>query len=261
MAAAVAIDAFLVEPVRIQISRHQVAIPGLPEAWRGARVVHLSDLHYGDPRSERLFRWMVRTVNALEPDLILITGDFIVRHPEEVAPAVAYVGQLRAQHGVVAILGDHDFQIFTRHPVGGIDSALQNAGLRLLRNDALTLPGGLRIAGIDPVTHKVRCGDLEAALRAEPNPHLLLSHSPDILPEAAAQGVDLVLAGHTHGGQVVVPFYGPPITHTHIGRKHASGWSQYQGTRLFVCRGLASHYSLRFFCPPEVALFELTDAG
>ena len=257
IAAVLAIDAFLIEPSSVQVSRRLLPLKGLPKAWDGARVVHLTDLHYGDPRSEQLFRWMVRTVNALEPDLILCTGDFIVRNEWEVEPAVAHVAELRARHGIVSVLGDHDFHMFTSYPMGGIDSALRNAGVRLLRNEALTLPGGLRLAGIDPITRKVRCGDLDLALQAEPEPHLLLSHSPDVLPKAVDRGIEVVLAGHTHGGQVVIPFYGPPITHAHVPRRHASGWSAMNGTRMFVCRGLASHFSLRFCCRPEIALFRL----
>lgn len=260
VAAALAVDAFLVEPAWIHVSHQPLPLQDLPEAWEGARVVHLTDLHYGDPRSEWLFRQMVRLVNELEPDLILCTGDYILGYPWEVPPAVAYVGALRARHGVVSVLGDHDFHTHTCIPIGGIDLALRDAGVQLLRNEALTLPGGLRLAGVDPLTRKVRCVDLGQALQGEPEPHLLLSHSPDILPQAAQRGVGMVLAGHTHGGQVSIPFYGPPVTHTRVGRRHASGWSEWDCTRAFVSRGLASHYSLRFCCRPEIAVFQLTNA-
>jgi hypothetical protein len=202
---------------------------------------------------------MVRTVNDLEPDLIVITGDYLVHRPVEGIGAAKYLAQLRAKHGVVGVLGDHDFHTRTKELVTGVAERIQEAGVRLLRNEALELPGGLRIAGIDPTTRKIQKANLGAALAATPggSPHLLLSHAPDIILEAAERGVPMVLCGHTHGGQVVIPFYGPPITHSTVGREHASGWSSLKETRMYTGRGLASHHSLRFCCRPEVTLFTL----
>ncbi|HTE19843.1 MAG TPA: metallophosphoesterase [Armatimonadota bacterium] len=258
-ASAAAVRALVVEPTHVEVTSHPLALPDLPAEWEGARVVHLTDIHYGDPRSEQLFRWMVHTVNELAPDLILSTGDFIYERRGEVEPCVRYISQLRSKRGMVAVLGDHDYDVRTKRPMKGLCEALEEAGFRLLRNERVVLPGGLRLAGIDPITHKVQQGDLDAALgdASEPVPHLLLAHSPDIILEAAERGVPMVLCGHTHGGQVVLPFYGPPITHARMGRKYASGWSSLDGTRMYTGRGLASHYSLRFLCRPELTLFTL----
>ena len=233
----------------------------LPSAWDGARVVHLSDLHYGNFRSEWLFRWTVETTNALAPDLILITGDFIMNLPREGPPAARHLAGLRSRHGVVAVLGDHDFYYAAGRPQTGLEEELAHAGVRLLRNDAVEIEG-LRLAGTDPWTRKVSTANLERALtplEGKP-PHILLTHSPDMLGPAAAAGVPMMLAGHTHGGQVVIPGYGPPITHTLVGRAHASGWSRRGGTRLYTSRGLASHASLRFCCLPELTVFTLRSA-
>ena len=262
-AVAAAIDAFLIEPARVELTHQPLAVPDLPPAWEGASVAHLTDLHYGDPRSEALFRWMVRTVNEREPDLILITGDFVVQYPSEVKPCAEHLAGLRSRHGVLAVLGDHDFEGKPKMPMQGIEEALEAAGIRLLRNSAVELPGGLRIAGVDPQTHKVQRADLEAALAPLGNdrPHLLLSHTPDLIGDASSRDVPLVLAGHTHGGQVVIPFFGPPITHTRVGREYASGWSRKGNTRMYTGRGLASHCSLRFFCRPEIAFFTLSRAN
>jgi uncharacterized protein len=254
---ALAVRALFVEPVRIQLTELDLAVPGLPPPWVGARVVHLSDLHYGDPRSEYLFTETVQRVNALEPDLVLITGDYLVRHAREVAPCARHLSGLRSKRGVLGILGDHDFDA-TKRPVTGLCAALQEAGIRLLRNEAVELPGGLRIAGLDPNTAKVGKADLRKALQclSQP-PHILLAHSPDIITTASIREVPVVLCGHTHGGQVVIPFYGPPITHTRTGKRFASGWSEMKGTRMYTNRGIGSHMSLRFLCPPEIASFTL----
>ncbi|MFN3652090.1 MAG: metallophosphoesterase [Armatimonadota bacterium] len=257
---ALALDAFWIEPQRVVVEELDLPVPGLPDAWTGARLVHLSDLHYGDPRSDQLLSWMVRRVNGLEPDLIAITGDFVMRFPREVPPMIRYVERLRARYGVLAVLGDHDYVPGTRRVIPGVVEALESAGIGLLRNRGVELPGGLRVAGTDPRSTKVDTADLPAALRDCPDPHLFLTHSPDLLPELSHCGVRLALCGHTHGGQVVVPFYGPPITHTRVGRRHAAGWSERGRTRLYTSRGLASHYSLRFNCPPEVTVFRMVRA-
>ena len=140
----------------------------------------------------------------------------------------------------------------------GLVETLEAAGLRLLRNESMELDG-LRLAGTDPGTRKVQRVDLDAALAglAGAVPHLLLSHSPDIILTAAPRAVPMILCGHTHGGQVVLPFYGPPLTYTEVGRRHASGWSSLGQTRMYTCRGLSSHQSLRFLCRPEIAVFTL----
>lgn len=259
--ASLALRAFLIEPTRVEVTSHALPIPGLPAPWEGKRLVHLTDLHYGNAHSERLFRHMVEVVNDLEPDLIVITGDFLVRTAREVMPCVRYVQQLRARHGILAVLGDHDYGPVVRHPITGLCPALAEIGVRLLRNDAVELPGGLRVAGVDPTTGKVKGADLRVALRALSRPpHLLLAHSPDIINQASIHEVPMVLCGHTHGGQVVVPFYGPPVTHTRVSRRHASGWSSLNGTRMYTGRGLGSHFSLRFLCLPEIACFTLEAA-
>jgi predicted MPP superfamily phosphohydrolase len=206
---------------------------------------------------------MVETVNAEAADLVVITGDYVVEEPWEGVEAAKYLAQLRAKHGVLGVLGDHDFFLKTKQPVTGVIERIREAGVTLLRNEAVELPGGLKIAGIDPTTRKVRKADLDAALAAVPSggkPHLLLSHAPDIIPQAAERAVPMVLCGHTHGGQVVIPGYGPPVTHSAVGREFASGWSQLKETRMYTGRGLSSHYSLRFCCRPEVTVFTLRRA-
>jgi predicted MPP superfamily phosphohydrolase len=259
--AALAVDSFLVEPSSVEITRYPLPIPNLPEAWVGAKVVHITDLHY--PRSKRLFEWLVRTVNTEEADLIVSTGDYVVHRPSEAVSAAKYLAQLRARHGVLGVLGDHDFHVKTKQEIHGLVERISGAGVRLLRNTAIELPGGLWIAGIDPSTRKIQRADFDAAVRAVPGgkPHLLLSHAPDIIPEASRREVPVVLCGHTHGGQVVVPFYGPPITHSKVSKEYASGWSSLGKTRMYTGRGLASHYSLRFCCRPEITVFTLEAMG
>lgn len=260
-AAALAVNAFVIEPAQVEVTREDLPIADLPEAWEGATVVHLTDLHYGDPRSEQLFGWLVETVNGLNPDLILITGDFVLRRQSEGKAAVRHLRQLHARHGVVGVLGDHDFCGVCKDPIHNLEGYLEGAGIRLLRNTGIVLEGGLCIAGLDPTTRKIHRGRLEQALEALPAPpHILLAHSPEVILDASDAEVPLVLCGHTHGGQVVVPFYGPPVTHTRVPKEYCSGWSRLGNTRMFTGRGLASHYSLRFLCRPQIVVFTLRRA-
>src|SRR5688572_30267445 len=97
-AAVLAYDAFVLEPTSVEVTHHHLPLPDLPAAWEGARVVHLTDLHYGDPRSKMLHEWMVRTVNGLEPDLIVVTGDFAVSRGSEAKACAHYLAQLCAKH-------------------------------------------------------------------------------------------------------------------------------------------------------------------
>jgi predicted MPP superfamily phosphohydrolase len=258
---AAAIDALLIEPAWVQVSRFDVPIADLPPDWDGATVAHLTDLHYGDPRSRQLFEWMVRTVNAEEPDLIVITGDYVVDRASEAIAAASYLARLKAKRAILGVLGDHDYEYKSRskQEIKGLVDHVTSAGVRLLRNDAVELPGGLLVAGVDPTTRKLHRSDVPAAFRALRGrlPHLFLTHSPDLIHEIAAENVPLVLCGHTHGGQVVVPFYGPPITHSSVAREFCSGWSRLNETRMFTSRGLGSHFSLRFFCRPQIAILTL----
>jgi uncharacterized protein len=258
-AAALAAYATLVEPRWIQQTQQRLPVAGLPPAWVGARLALLADLHYGDPWSESLFRRAVRIVNEADVDLIAIAGDFVVNQAVEMTPCARHLLDLRSRRGVLAVLGDHDY----RSPALVRESPhlLRAAGVSLLRNESIELEGGLRVCGVEPRTRKVDRADLNGALAGHEMPHLLLTHSPDLLPEAAEREVPLMLCGHTHGGQVVVPFYGPPVTHTRVSRRHASGWSSLGPTRMYTTRGLASHHSLRFLCRPEITFFTLTRAA
>src|SRR5262249_45882323 len=151
-AAALAIDAFCIEPAWVQVTRHDLPLPGLPEEWEGARVVHLTDLHYRAPRSEALLDWMGRQGNNLRPDPVAITGHVCQTGTEEVAACARYRGRLPRRQGVVAVLGDHDFYRRRKRPLECVVATLSAARVRVLRNAAVELPGGLRVAGVDPCT-------------------------------------------------------------------------------------------------------------
>lgn len=257
-AVALAVRGFLYEPWEIEVSRHDLTVPDLPAGWRGRTLAHLTDLHWGDPYSPRVFDRAIELVRELRPDLLCITGDFVTRSGSEAQPALQRLAPLVQEFRTIAVTGDHDYNRWNRVR-GELDERLAELGVTFLNNEAIILDGGLRVAGTTPCTRFVDNADLNAALSPldGASPHILLTHGPDLIEQAARRGVPVVLCGHTHGGQVVVPGFGPPITHSRVDRRYASGWSSLGSTRMYTSRGVASHSGLRLFCLPEIALFRL----
>jgi predicted MPP superfamily phosphohydrolase len=195
---------------------------------------------------------------AAQPDVIVLTGDYVTRSTKFMRSGAAALAKLSAPLGVIAVLGNHDY--WTDPDVVG-HLLRDTAGARVLKNETEVLERSgeyLAIAGLDdPVT---RNDDLDRTLAAVPPscPVVLLAHTPDIAPKAAERGVDLVLAGHTHGGQVVLPWIGPPIVNSKHGKRLASGLAQVKGTKVYTNRGVGmAIVPIRINCPPEVALITL----
>jgi uncharacterized protein len=228
----------------------------LPESFCGFKLLHLTDLHadgvtgLADAVSERL--------RDLTVDLCVLTGDyrFEVRGPCHgiYPPMEQILKSVNARLGVVGVLGNHD--------VSEEIPALERLGVRMLINEALEVRRGGESAwviGVDD-PHYYGCDDLSAALRGVPAEafKILLVHTPEIITEAEAAGVDVYLCGHTHGGQVCLPFIGPVITKTNCSRAYARGVWTYKKLQGYTNPGVGtSGIPVRFFCPPEIGLVEL----
>src|SRR5712692_6140813 len=189
------------EPFMLAIERQQIYLRRLPKGLDGLRIVHLSDLHYGPIVNPRHLERAVKAANDLHPDLIALTGDYISHDRSYAAPCAQLVGRLRARYGVFAVLGNHDHWtdaalITDLFRAEGI-TVLVNQGMRFEQRGA-----SFWLAGVDDTM--VGLEDLPLALAGsrESEMKLLLAHNPIILRRAAREGVDLVLSGHTHGGQV-----------------------------------------------------------
>jgi predicted MPP superfamily phosphohydrolase len=236
--------------------------PGRPRALDGLRVALVSDLHTGAPHvgAERIGR-LVKAVNAQRPDLILLLGDYIdpgVRFGSRVAPrAVAErLAALRAPLGVVAVLGNHDWQ----NDGPGVRAALRDHGIPVLENDALRA-GDLWIAGVDDT--RFRTPDIEQALREVPDgaPVILLSHDPDQFPRVPDR-VALTVSGHLHGGQVGVPLIRRPFIPSRFGERYARGHVVEDGRHLYVTAGFGTTgWPVRLLAPPEVVILRLSAGG
>ena len=259
---------FVVEPATLRFTEVPVTVPGWP-ATAPLRVALLADLHVGSPwnGTDRL-ETIVRRVNAAHPDLVLMLGDYVSRgvpgghlvYPETIE---AIVRDLEAPLGVYAVLGNHDLGWNGRR----ITRALERAGIVVLYDRAVRIdPGDGRrppfwIAG---VSDWVR-GDHDVAGTlaqvTDDAPVLLITHNPDLFPEVPAR-VALSIAAHTHGGQVRIPFLGPPVVPSDYGQKYAAGIVVEAGRTLYVATGVGtSILPVRFLVPPEVPFLTLSGAA
>ena len=261
LAAAVAIVAFayltaVSDPL---VRRARISLPGWPAGARPVRVLLVSDIHVAGPDMppSRLVR-LVGRMSALSPDLVLIAGDFVsdkrlATRRYALRRAVAPLAGLKAPLGRIAVLGNHDH--WRNAPAAR--AALAAAGIRLLDNDAVAA-GPLAIGGLDDAfTGRHDLPATLARMRALPGAKILLSHSPD--PFAGLpDDVPLMLAGHTHCGQIVLPLVGPLETASDHGRRYVCGIVREGGKTLVVGAGIGtSIMPLRLGAPPDLWLLEL----
>ncbi|HMZ22953.1 MAG TPA: metallophosphoesterase, partial [Blastocatellia bacterium] len=254
------LQAALLEPRHVEITHQRIVIPNLPHEFHGFRIAQLSDIHHSPFLSEAEIAAAVRQTNDLHADLIALTGDYVSHSPDYIAGCARALGQLRAPHGVFAVLGNHDH--WTDGPATA--AAFVGQGIRVLDNENLRIERDaayLRLVGVDDLT--VGRDDLQKALldTTPEETRILLSHNPRIIREAARAGIDLVLSGHTHGGQInwrlltgredrkVRRWLQRPS------RRLMRGHAQLGGTQLYVNRGLGTVVvPLRYGCPPEITL-------
>jgi len=265
VAAALVGDSLLIEPNRPQLVRKELALPRWPEALDNYKIALLSDFHYDPVFSVHPLRAAIPVVNALRPDLIALTGDFVSepnfggsrrRAAYAAEPCARLLRQMRAPHGLWAVMGNHD--AFTDPDL--VTSILRSTGIRVLSNQSVPIEhagGRFWLSGVDDVMNGD--SDLAAALanvaRAEPT--VLLAHEPDYADYVSRHPVDLQLSGHSHGGQVRLPFL-PPFYEPPLARKYIAGLYQVGPLTLYTNRGLGTiGLPIRFDCPPEITLITL----
>ncbi|HEY3267233.1 MAG TPA: metallophosphoesterase [Armatimonadota bacterium] len=240
-----------------RITRRSLWFPSLPDGWDGARVLHLSDFHHGPLGPGAYLQRVFEQARALPHDIAFLTGDFV---SESSRFASIYPDLLRGWSpplGVWATLGNHDHY----YEPEVVRQAVMRAGAPVLTNQAtrLTRNGDpLWLIGVDdPSTDN---HDLPAAMRPVRDKafRLLLAHSPDIVWSLGDSEVDLVLTGHTHGGQVCLPNGAAVVCPTNLGPDYARGRFLWRSATLYVNRGIGVvGLPFRAFCPPEIALLTL----
>jgi predicted MPP superfamily phosphohydrolase len=252
-----------IEPRLLQVEEVEVPIPGLPSRLDGLRIVQLSDLHLSRHVSLEHIQRAVAMAQNLAGDLTVITGDYVSGKEDNVLSCARALSELRAPLGVYAILGNRDYNAGAHRVV----DALTTAGLSVLRNQGrpIARDGGDRadfwLAGLDDV--RWRQDDLDAALRDAPDglPVILLVHEPDyairIADRAADLGIILQVSGHSHGGQVRLPFIGAPVL-PELGEKYPLGLQKAGQMWVYTNRGVGvTSPPIRFNCPPEVTALTL----
>ena len=253
--------ASLVEHRRLRVVRRRVPLPGLPPALAGLRVLHVSDLHVGAPHGAEAH---LRTAAALSADFVAVTGD-LVHGTAGIERCADLLGALRAPLGVYAVLGNHDYSSpFVSVDTNALIAALRARGVRVLRNTAEPVRrdgATLWVAGVDDPHH--HRDDLAAALAPVPSDAcpLLLAHSPDLLLRLPPGRVGLVLAGHTHGGQVRIPGLPAILTRTQLPLPEPNGLRRIRGTLVYLHVGTGNVIPFRFGVRPEIALLELIPAA
>ncbi len=249
-------DAVLGRP---RLRRRVVRVEGLPPALDGYRIGQISDVHCGPHVSEeRVSSWVSR-LNALDLDLVTVTGDLITHGSSHVEAVARALGGLRAKDGAFACMGNHDYFTDGEHLV----RALERGGLTVLRNRGVVVRRGdarLYVAGVDD-TWTSR-DDVERALAKRPEgvPTVLLAHDPDLFPQAQTHGVELTLSGHTHGGQLGVP----GVRRLSLARfitRWTAGLYREGRSWLYVNRGVGTTGPpARLGAPPELAVITLRRA-
>ena len=253
--------------LNLETTAQPIRIARLPGAFEGFRICQLSDIHIGPfmPASE--IRKYVAIANALKPDLTVLTGDFVTFDAGTQQPVVEALSGLRAPFGVFGSLGNHDAWTGVED---SITELFRQVGVRILRGTNVEITAGsgsLNLIGVDFQSHRRfgpsmpverLLGNIESVI-ARDRVNILLSHNPDTFDRAASLGIDLSLAGHTHGGQAALEFISPEIAPSRLVTPYVAGLFHKPGSQLYVNRGIGTiGIPIRIGAPPEITLYSLT---
>ncbi|MUG91609.1 metallophosphoesterase [Scytonema sp. UIC 10036] len=267
---------------RLRVEKLTVKIKDLPESLQGTKLVHLSDLHYDGLRlSEKMLQEAIAISNQAEPDLVVLTGDYVTDDPSPIQQLVLRLKHLQSRAGIYAVLGNHD--IYYKRSKATVTDALNSIGVTVLWNE-IGYPFGqeLPFVGLADYWSQEFNPKLVMDRLDSSKPCIVLSHNPDTAEILQKWRVDLQLSGHTHGGQIVLPIVGPVVVYykkfvrkvsKKIRRwvpylrgdcaKVVKHWEWAQGfhtvgtNQLYVNRGLGTYPPGRLFCPPEVTIVTL----
>lgn len=247
----------LAEANTLIVEKIEISLERLPKKLENFRVVHLSDIHHSPFTNLEHITRAIEIANDLKPDMFVLTGDYVSHETEYIAPVAEVLGTLKSEFGTFACLGNHDHwtdaEMVTRDFRAAGINVLINEGFRLEARDA-----SFWLCGVDD--YMVGKTDLRSAMRGSfpDEMKLLLAHNPVIVRQAARYGVDLILSGHTHGGQVKLRDEEKRILPR---RKLKNGLHRRKDTQIYITRGIGTVVlPVRFGCPPEISLIELRNA-
>jgi len=245
------------EATTLEVEKVVTNLERLPKKLDGFRVAHLSDLHHSPFTDLEHIENAVSAANGLEPDMFVLTGDYVSHEREYVDPVAEVLGKLESEHGSYACLGNHDHWTDAEHVTKGLEAN----GIRVLVNDGFrfTAQGvSFWLCGVDD--HMVKRTDVKAALHGSfpDEMKMMLAHNPVIVRQAARYDVDVMFSGHTHGGQVKIREKEKKIL---AHRRLSSGLHRRKNTQIYITRGIGTVVlPVRYQCPPEISLIELRTA-
>ncbi|MFZ1289694.1 MAG: metallophosphoesterase [Melioribacteraceae bacterium] len=247
-----------IERYLIKINTYKIPITNLPKEFEGFRIVHLTDLHYGFLVPEMIINYIVEKTNSLNKDAIFLTGDYV--HAKNTTKEIDIVwpilNKLEARYGVYNVLGNHDHWADTDKSLQYLNKSgqnIQHIAKAIQKGDSKIWIGGTGDLWEDKI-------EIDKTFQKVPesDTKLLLAHNPDTADLQFETNVDLILSGHTHGGQVNIPFIGTPVLPVK-NKNYSSGFIKTKHSNLFISRGIGwAVLPVRFNCSPEIAILELT---
>ena len=241
-----------IEPNKLEVNYYKIQDTQL----KGIKIVFVSDFHIKPHQQKRLDK-VIDLINAENPDLVLSVGDFVSGHNEKMTMPIEDIakalGTVKSKYGFYTTLGNHDGWYNSER----ITKVLEDNGIKVLANENISLQLNdqkFYIAGVeDFMTGKP---NIYEALDGTKSPTILLTHSPDMFVKVP-EDINLTLAGHTHGGQVRIPFIGPIFTASNFGDKYTKGLIEEEGKKLITTTGIGtSIFPVRFNCFPEIVVIE-----
>ncbi len=255
--------------LNLETTAQTIRLPRLPRAFDGFRICQLSDIHIGPFMPAEEIRKYAAIANAQKAEMIVLTGDFVTFDPDTQQAVVDALRGLHAPFGVYGCLGNHDAWAGVED---SITELFRQTGVRILRGANVAIQAGgesFNLIGVDfqsshrfgpspAVQHLL--GNIEGLIDRD-RVNILLSHNPDTFDRAASLGVDLSLAGHTHGGQFALEFISPEIAPTRLVTPYVAGWFRKPGGQLYVNRGIGTVFvPIRVGAPPEITVYRLARA-
>jgi hypothetical protein len=253
--------------LNLETTTQRIRLPKLPREFEGFRICQLSDIHIGPFMPAEEIRKYAAIANELKPDLTVLTGDFVTFDPGTQHAVVDALSGLHAPYGVYGCLGNHDSWAGVED---SITALFRQTGVHILRGENVPIVSRgaeFNLIGVDFQSHR-RFGPSPPVahilanienLIAPGRVNILLSHNPDTFDRAAELGIDLSMAGHTHGGQAALEFISPQIAPTRLVTPYVAGLFQKEGGQLYVNRGIGTIFiPIRIGAPPEITLYQLT---
>jgi uncharacterized protein len=252
----------------VEVVWHRVRLARLPKIFDGFRIAQLSDIHVGPFSTANYIRRCVAITNSLKPDLVVLTGDYIAWDPSVERKVVRELAELRATQGIFGCMGNHEAESNTEDYVA---SLFAEQGIHILRQQRAPIQLAsetVNLMGIDDPRGETEAEwrrdiyrRLDKGLVMPRTVNILLAHEPSVIAvdRAAELGIDLMLAGHTHGGQLALETVHRGFNVSHLLYRYTSGWYEDRGTKLYVNRGIGTTgFPIRLGARPEITLLELT---